>query len=244
MGDRRKNALVVGGCRGIGKGIALRLAADGFDIVATARAENENSAAVKREVEALGREFRLMLFDVRDAGAVLAEYKRVFGDTGAPDALIYNAGIARDNLFMFMSADEWHSVIETSVNGFFNTVQPLVFNMLARKSGRIVVISSVSGVAGQAGQANYSAGKAALIGAAKSLAREVGRKGVLVNVVAPGIIDTEMTANLPLERILPLVPLNRVGKVEEVAGVVSFRCGGDSSYVHGQVIGVNGGLLI
>ena len=143
-----------------------------------------------------------------------------------------------------MDDNEWESVLDTNLNGFYNTVQPLVFGMLAKRRGRVVIISSASGQTGQAGQVNYSATKAALIGAAKALAREVGRKGVLVNVVAPGVIETDMTKDLPKDQILPLIPLHRTGKVAEIAGTVSFLCGPDSTYIHGQVIAVNGGLVI
>ena len=193
---------------------------------------------------AAGRKFTLLAFDVRDREAVRRELERVFGDGGAPEVAVYNAGIARDNLMAFMSPREWDEVIETNVNGFYNTIQPLVFGMLAKKRGRIVAVSSASGQTGQAGQVNYSASKAALIGAVKALAREVGRKGVLVNAVAPGFIHTEMTREIPEERVLPLIPLNRAGEAAEVAGAVSFLCGPDSSYIHGQVIAVNGGLVI
>ncbi|HOG49096.1 MAG TPA: SDR family oxidoreductase, partial [Lentisphaeria bacterium] len=151
---------------------------------------------------------------------------------------------ADDNLFAFMTPTQWSEVLRTNLDGFYNTIQPLVFGMLARKSGRIIAISSASGQTGQAGQVNYSAAKAGLIGAVKALAREVGRKGILVNAIAPGLIETDMTKDLPKERILPLIPLARAGVANEVAGVVSFLCGPDSTYIHGQVIAVNGGLVM
>ena len=204
----------------------------------------EKLEALKRELVLSGCEVLTLPFDVRDREAVRRELERVFGDGGAPEVAVYNAGIARDNLMAFMSPREWDEVIETNVNGFYNTIQPLVFGMLAKKRGRIVAVSSASGQTGQAGQVNYSASKAALIGAVKALAREVGRKGVLVNAVAPGFIHTEMTREIPEERVLPLIPLNRAGEAAEVAGAVSFLCGPDSSYIHGQVIAVNGGLVI
>ena len=166
----------------------------------------------------------------------------LFGDS-APDVVVYNAGIARDNMFVFMSPEEWDSVIHTNLDGFYHTVQPLLFGMIARRSGRIIVITSASGQSGQAGQVNYAASKAALAAAVKSLAREVGRKGILVNAVSPGVIETDMTAELPKEQILPMIPLKRFGTPEEVAGVISFLCSPDSTYLHGQVIAVNGGLL-
>ena len=242
--DGNRIALVIGGCRGIGRAISQRLAEDGFDIAATARQAGPDSEELARLVAAAGRKFTLLAFDVRDREAVRRELERVFGDGGAPEVAVYNAGIARDNLMAFMSPREWDEVIETNVNGFYNTIQPLVFGMLAKKRGRIVAVSSASGQTGQAGQVNYSASKAALIGAVKALAREVGRKGVLVNAVAPGFIHTEMTREIPEERVLPLIPLNRAGEAAEVAGAVSFLCGPDSSYIHGQVIAVNGGLVI
>ena len=242
--DGNRIALVIGGCRGIGRAISQRLAEDGFDIAATARQAGPDSEELARQVAAAGRKFTLLAFDVRDREAVRRELERVFGDGGAPEVAVYNAGIARDNLMAFMSPREWDEVIETNVNGLYNTIQPLVFGMLAKKRGRIVAVSSASGQTGQAGQVNYSASKAALIGAVKALAREVGRKGVLVNAVAPGFIHTEMTREIPEERVLPLIPLNRAGEAAEVAGAVSFLCGPDSSYIHGQVIAVNGGLVI
>lgn len=238
-----QTALVIGASRGIGRAIAKRLAADGFDIVATCSRDPASLEPLKEEVGALGRSFAGLAFDVADREAASAALSGVFGDS-APDVLIYNAGIARDNLFVFMSAREWDSVMRTNLDGFYNTVQPLLMGMMARKSGRIVVISSASGQAGQGGQVNYSASKAALIGAVKALAREVGRKRILVNAVAPGFIETDMTADLPKEKILPMIPLNRAGSVEEVAGAVSFLCGPDSRYIHGQVLAVNGGLVI
>lgn len=238
-----QTALVIGASRGIGRAIAKRLAADGFDIVATCSRDPASLEPLKEEVGALGRSFAGLAFDVADREAASAALSGVFGDS-APDVLIYNAGIARDNLFVFMSAQEWDSVMRTNLDGFYNTVQPLLMGMMARKSGRIVVISSASGQVGQGGQVNYSASKAALIGAVKALAREVGRKRILVNAVAPGFIETDMTADLPKEKILPMIPLNRAGSVEEVAGAVSFLCGPDSRYIHGQVLAVNGGLVI
>jgi 3-oxoacyl-[acyl-carrier protein] reductase len=143
-----------------------------------------------------------------------------------------------------MAKEEWDSVLSTNLDGFYNVTRTVLFSMLAAKKGRIIVISSASGQIGQAGQVNYSASKAGLIGAAKALAREVGKKNILVNVVAPGFIETEMTAKFPREQILPLIPLNRLGSAEDVASVVNFLCTEEHMYIHGQVIGVNGGLAM
>lgn len=238
-----KLALVVGGSRGIGEAIALRLARSGFDIWLTYKSNHEAAAKVKNAIEKLGRLCELMCFDISDN----QESKKVLTEKlvqTTPDVLVYNAGIARDNLFVWMTRDEWDSVISTNLNGFYNVVNPVIFGMLAQKKGRIVVISSTSGQVGQAGQVNYSAAKAGLIGAVKALAREVGRKNIFVNVVAPGVIETEMTKGLPKEKILPLIPLARYGTCEEVAAVVDFLCSCPDMYIQGQVIGVNGGLAI
>ncbi|MBP5300322.1 MAG: 3-oxoacyl-ACP reductase FabG [Victivallales bacterium] len=230
-----KSALIIGGSRGIGLAIAERLAGDGFEVTVTCRKPTP-------QIDALP--FRKLFFDVTDREGTRAALAEAYGNGGAPEVLIYNSGIARDGLFALMPAREWDDVIETNLTGFYNAVQPFVAPMLHRKSGRIIVISSASGQAGPAGQVNYSASKAALIGAAKALAREVGRKGILVNVVAPGVIETDMTKELPAERVLPLIPLNRFGAPEEVAAAVSFLAGPDSTYVTGQVLAVNGGLVV
>lgn len=184
-----------------------------------------------------------MAFDVADCEAVEAALVPLL-ETAVPDVLVYNSGVARDNLLMWMSKEEWDAVLRTNLDGFFNVTRHVVFAMLKAKRGRIVVISSTSGQTGQAGQVNYSASKAGLIGAAKALAREVGKKNILVNVVAPGFIETDMTAAIPKEHVLPLIPLNRVGRVEDVATVVNFLCSEPHMYIHGQVIGINGGLVM
>ena len=243
MDATNRTALILGGCRGIGKAIALRLAKDGFDIAATCRKKGPDSESLEKEIAAVGRQCTILELDVCDRDGARKVLTETFGEN-APDAVIYNSGITRDNLFVFMDNAEWDNVLDTNLRGFYNTVQPLLFGMLANRKGRIVVISSASGQTGQAGQVNYSASKAGLIGAVKALAREVGRKGILVNAVAPGVIETEMTRELPKDQVLPLIPLHRTGKAEEVAGAVSFLCGPDSTYIHGQVLAVNGGLVI
>ena len=243
MEEKTRTALIIGGCRGIGEAITLRLAQDGFDVYPTCRKSGDAAEALAEKVRATGRKCTVLELDVRDRAGARKALDEVFADN-APDAVVYNSGIARDNLFVFMDGKEWDDVLDTNLQGFYNTVQCLIFGMLAKRSGRIVVITSASGQTGQAGQVNYSASKAGLIGAVKALAREVGRKGVLVNAVAPGVIDTEMTKEIPKDMVLPLIPLHRFGKPDEVAGVVSFLCGNDGAYVHGQVIAVNGGLVI
>ena len=241
--DTAKVALVVGGSRGIGRAIAVRLARSGFDIWLTYQQKHEAARAVQSEIEGMGRTCELLCFDVGDYEAAKAALTEK-ADQRAPDAVVFNAGVARDNLFVWMTKAEWDAVMATNLNGFYNVVHAVLFPMLREKRGRIVVISSTSGQVGQAGQVNYSAAKAGLIGAAKALAREVGRKHILVNVVAPGVIETDMAAHLPKDQILPLIPLQRFGSVEDVAAVVDFLCAEEHMYIHGQVIGVNGGLAI
>ena len=243
MDNKKKIALVVGASRGIGKAIALKLASSGFDIWLTYQSNHKAAQETKKEVEGFGVNCQLFAFDISDYKAAEDALGKICDET-SPDVLVYNAGITRDNLMVWMTKDEWDKVIDTNLNGFYNIMHVVLFAMLREKRGRIVVISSTSGQAGQAGQVNYSASKAGLIGAAKALAREVGKKNILVNVVAPGVIDTEMTAGLPKDKILPLIPLNRFGQPEDVACVVNFLCSEENMYIHGQVIGVNGGLNI
>jgi 3-oxoacyl-[acyl-carrier protein] reductase len=239
----RRTALVVGGSRGIGRAIALRLAESGFDIWLTYQSNHAAAREAQAAVEALGRSCRLLAFDLADRAATRAALEPLVQER-CPDALVYNAGIARDNLLAFMKDEEWDAVLRTNLDGFFNVTKPVIFEMIRLKRGRVVLISSVSGQIGHAGQVNYSASKAGLIGAARALAREVGRKNIFVNVVSPGIIETEMTAGIPKEQVLPLIPLSRFGTSEEVAAVVNFLCAERQMYVHGQVIGVNGGMAV
>ncbi|MGC1455664.1 MAG: 3-oxoacyl-ACP reductase FabG [Nitrospirota bacterium] len=239
----QKIALVVGGSRGIGRAIALKLAKSGFTIWLTYKGNHEAAQKTKTEIESSGSACELIPFDVSS----YEETESALGErleSQSPEILVYNSGISRDNLLMWMTKDEWNSVLATNLNGFFNVTRAVVFAMLKAKRGRIVVVSSVSGQIGQAGQVNYSASKAGLIGAAKALAREVGRKNILVNVVAPGFIETEMTEKIPKEQILPLIPLNRLGSIDDVAAVVNFLCAEEHMYIHGQVIGINGGLAM
>jgi len=243
MSNKKKIALVVGASRGIGKSIALKLASSGFDIWLTYQSNHKAAQETKKEVDGLGVSCQLFAFDVSDYKATEGSLGKICDET-PPDVLVYNAGIARDNLMVWMTKDEWNKVIDTNLNGFYNIMHVVLFAMLREKHGRIIVISSTSGQIGQAGQVNYSASKAGLIGAAKALAREVGKKNILVNVVAPGVIETEMTQDLPKDKIMPLIPLARFGKAEDVSSIVNFLCTEENMYIHGQVIGVNGGLAI
>jgi 3-oxoacyl-[acyl-carrier protein] reductase len=232
---------VTGGSRGIGAAIAVRLAADGCDIWLNYRHRKDCAEAVAEKIRALGRDCRLLEFDVVDAEQVT----RVLGpllEERSPDILINNAGLSRDAIFGLMSDKEWTEVIDTSLRGFFNVTRPVVQRMIHRRQGRIVTISSTSGLSGVPGQVNYSAAKAGLIGATKALALEVARRRVLVNAVAPGFIETEMIGHLPLDQILPRIPLGRLGRPEEVAALVGFLCSEEAGYITGQVFSINGGI--
>jgi len=241
--NNEKIALVIGGSRGIGRAIALRLAQSGFNIWLTYRGNHAAAEMVKTEIEGTGGFCETLAFDISDyqeTEAALGEK----AEARAPDVVVYNAGITRDNLLVWMTREEWDEVLSTNLDGFYNVMHTLMFPMLRAKRGRIVVVSSTSGQIGQAGQVNYSASKAGLIGAVKALAREVGKKNILVNVVAPGVIETDLTKGLPKDQILPLIPLQRFGSPDEVASVVNFLCSEEHMYIHGQVIGINGGLAI
>jgi len=237
----KKLALVIGGSRGIGRAIALKLSESGFDIWLNYRSNHEAAKSVKLEIEKQKGSCELIPFDISDYDAV-SDILGAKVKTQVPDVVVFNAGIARDNLMVFMTKDEWDSVIRTNLDGFYNVINNVLFGMISKKHGRIIAVSSTSGETGQAGQVNYSASKAGLIGAAKSLAREVGKRKIFVNVVSPGVIDTEMTTDLPKDKILPLIPLNRYGTPEDVASVVNFLACEKNMYIQGQVISVNGGL--
>ncbi len=241
MENTGRIALVVGGSRGIGRAIAWRLARSGFDVWLSCRQASAEAEATAAEVRRLGRACELLLFDLADherARAVLTAQL----EKATPYAVVFNSGITRDGLMVWMSREEWRAVMSVNLDGFHTVMSAVLVPMLHRREGRIVAITSLSGQVGQAGQVNYSASKAGLIGAVKALAREIGRKNILVNAVAPGVIETSMTEQLPREKILPMIPLQRFGTPEDVAAVVGFLCSEEAMYIHGQVIGVNGGL--
>ena len=239
-----ETALVTGSSRGIGRAIALRLARDGFDVVVHCRDRRDAADAVQREIAALGRGCRVLQFDVSDRAATAAALLADIDAHGCYYGIVCNAGIARDNSFPSMSGEDWDSVIATNLDGFFNVLNPLTMPLVQRrKAGRIVTLSSVSGVMGNRGQVNYSAAKAGLIGASKALAVELATRNITVNCVAPGLIETGMLDQMPLEQALKTVPMNRVGQPAEVASVVGFLMSDAASYVTRQVIGVNGGMV-
>jgi 3-oxoacyl-[acyl-carrier protein] reductase len=236
-------ALVTGASRGLGAAIARRLAADGYDIWLNFRSNSEAAGRVADEIRALGRDCELLQFDVADEGQVNERLQPQL-EQRTPAVLVNNAGINKDMTLMWMPREDWQSVVDATLLGFFLVTKPVVLAMLKARRGRIVNIASTAGQSGMGGQVNYSAAKAGLIGATRSLAMEVVSRGVLVNAVAPGFIETDMTAGLPKDRILPRIPMGRMGRPEEVAGVVSFLCSPDAAYMTGQVLSVNGGLYM
>jgi len=240
----RKSVLVTGSSRGIGKAIALRLARDDYDIVLHCRNRREEADSVAQSILALGRQARVLQFDIGERRATAAALEADIKQYGCYYGVICNAGIVRDNVFPAMSGEDWDVVLRTNLDGFYNVLNPLIMPMVRRRApGRIVTLTSVSGLIGNRGQVNYSAAKAGIIGASKSLALELATREITVNCVAPGLIETEMTADLQLEELLKLIPARRIGKPEEVAGVVSFLLTEEAAYITRQVISVNGGLI-
>jgi 3-oxoacyl-[acyl-carrier protein] reductase len=242
MNQRR--IMVTGSSRGIGKAIALRLAAEGFAVTIHCRNRLEEAAAVAKAIIDAGGQADLTSFDVRDRTAAAEQLAELTQNHGAYWGVVLNAGIVRDNTFAAIEPADWTDVVDTSLSGFYNVLHPLVMPMVRlRQGGRVVLLASVAGVAGNRGQTNYSAAKAGLIGAGKALAVELAPRGITVNSVAPGLIDTDMTKDLDKSHIMPAIPMGRAGTAEEVAGVVAFLCSPSAAYVTRQVIGVNGGLV-
>ncbi|WP_433885892.1 3-oxoacyl-ACP reductase FabG [Pseudomonas vranovensis] len=236
--------LVTGSSRGIGRAIALRLAHAGFDLVLHCRNGRSEADAVAAEVRGLGQQARILQFDVADRAACAAILTDDVETHGAYYGVVCNAGLTRDGAFPALTEDDWDQVLRTNLDGFYNVLHPLMMPMIRRrKAGRIVCITSVSGMIGNRGQVNYSASKAGVIGAAKALAIELGKRKITVNCVAPGLIDTAMLdEHVPVEELLKMIPAQRMGTPEEVAGAVNFLMSAEAAYITRQVLAVNGGL--
>jgi len=237
-----KTAIVTGASRGIGRATALELARAGYYIIINFKSNEAAAQETLTLVQSAGGDGEIFQFDVADNAQTKDAVKAITERHKNIQVLINNAGINADGLFMLMGEEEWDSVIDTSLKGFYNITKPVLREMVRKKCGSIVSVSSLSALMPNRGQANYAAAKAGIIAASRSLAAEVARFGVRVNVVAPGLIETDMIKDAPVAEIKKIIPMARLGKPEEVAGVIRFLCSGDASYITGQVIGINGGI--
>lgn len=238
-----KWVLITGSSRGIGRAIALYLAKNGYNIVLHCSKNIEKLKDLSNEIKNLGVDCRALAFDISSRESTQKILLEDIEKYGIYYGVVLNAGIAKDNPFPILEDEEWDSVIKTNLNGFYNVLKPLSMPFIQSRRGRIVVMSSISGLTGNRGQVNYSASKAGLIGATKALSREVAKRNITVNCIAPGIIETDMTENIP-EDVVKQIPLKRMGKPSEVASLVNYLMSEDASYITGQVISVNGGLYL
>ncbi len=238
----RPRALVTGASRGIGAAVAVELALAGYPVILNYRQDLDGAEAVKARIEMRGGQAELAGFDVTDADTTGAAIVRLLEDSRPIGVLVNNAGITRDAAFPAMEPDAWGAVLDATLSGFYNVTRPLVMPMVRQRWGRIISMSSVSALVGNRGQVNYAAAKAGIIGASKSLALELAKRKITVNVVAPGLIETDMTSGISDEKIKTMVPMRRLGRPEEVAKLVGFLAGDDAAYVTGQVIAISGGM--
>ena len=242
--ETAKYALVTGAGRGIGRAIALRLAKDGYNIILNYLSNDQAALETLEEIKATGSDAELLKFDVSDnvaATEALSAWEAAHPGEYI-SVVVNNAGIRKDNLMMRMSYEDWKKVMDITLDGFYNVTKPLLRNMISRKWGRVINVSSLSGIRGMAGQTNYSASKGGLIASTKALAQEVARKNITVNAVAPGFINTDMTSDLPVDELKKMIPAARFGEPGEVADLVAFLASTNASYITGEVISINGGL--
>ncbi|WP_336083940.1 3-oxoacyl-ACP reductase FabG [Thalassospira sp. CH_XMU1448-2] len=236
--------LVTGASKGIGAATARRLARDGFDVIVHYHSDQIGAQKVLDDVIATGRQGRLICFDIADRDATRTALEKDIAQFGAPYGVVLNAGLTRDNAFPALEDDDWDSVLHTNLDGFYNVLKPVTMPIIQRrKGGRIVALTSIAGLAGNRGQVNYAASKAGIIGAVKSLALELAKRKITVNAVAPGVIETQMTDDLPEDEVKAMIPMRRYGTADEIAATVAFLCSADASYITRQVISVNGGML-
>ncbi|ABZ74942.1 3-oxoacyl-(acyl-carrier-protein) reductase, putative [Shewanella halifaxensis HAW-EB4] len=239
-----KRVLITGSSRGIGKAIALKLAASGHDIAMHFHSNQTAADATKAELEQLEIKVSCLQFDIADRAAVKQAIEQDIEQHGAYYGVVLNAGINADTAFPAMTESEWDSVVHTNLDGFYNVIHPTVMPMVqGRQGGRIITLASVSGIAGNRGQVNYSASKAGIIGATKALSLELAKRKITVNCIAPGLIETDMVSDIPKEMVNNLVPMRRMGKPSEIAGLANYLMSDDAAYITRQVISVNGGMI-
>lgn len=241
--NKQQTAIVTGGSKGIGRAICVELARSGYYIIINYMGDKKGAELTLTEVRAAGSQGEIYQFDVREMAVTEKVVEDIAERLGSIAVLVNNAGIIADGLFMMMSQNNWQSVIDTSLHGFYNMTRPVIEKMVRSRKGAIVSISSASSLMANRGQANYSAAKAGLNGASRAVASEVARLGIRVNVVAPGLIETDMIRDVPKDQIKAMIPMARIGKPEEVARVVGFLCSDAASYLTGQIISVNGGMF-
>lgn len=237
-----KTVLITGASRGIGRETAIYLAQNGYDTVLHCNKNTQKAEEVKKIIEQLGQNARILQFDISDREQTKKVLLEDIEKNGIYYGVVANAGITADNLFPIMEDEQWDRVINTNLNGLYNTLRPLIMPMIQKRQGRIVALASVSGLTGNKGQTNYSASKAGIIGAVKALSREVAKRNITVNCVAPGVIESDMTAQIPTEALKEMIPMNRIGTAKEVASLINYLISEDASYITGQVISVNGGM--
>jgi 3-oxoacyl-[acyl-carrier protein] reductase len=235
-------ALVTGAGRGIGAAIAVALADAGHPVIVNYLRDHDSAAGVKARIEAAGGSAELAPFDVADGAASAVALEKLLAHEQPISIVVNNAGIVRDNAFPAMPAEDWTTVTRTSIDGFFNVTKPLVMPMVRQRWGRIISLASISGTLGNRGQTNYAAAKAGVIGATRSLALELAKRNITVNAVAPGLIETDMLAGAPVEELLKVIPMRRLGRPEEVASLVRYLASEEAAYITGQVITISGGL--
>lgn len=240
-----KQVLITGSSRGIGRETALYLAKNGYNIVLHCNKNTAKAEEIAREIESHGVSARVLQFNIKDREECKSVLEKDIEDNGIYYGVVLNAGIARDNVFPAMEGNEWDEVLDTNLGGFYNVLKPVILPMITNRiNGRIVAMSSVSGLCGNRGQVNYSASKAGIIGAAKALSLELAKRGITVNTIAPGVIETDMTQDLPVDEVKKMIPMKRFGKAKEVASLVNYLMSEDAAYITGQVISVNGGLYL
>lgn len=240
-----KQVLITGSSRGIGKESALYLAKNGYDIILHCNTNIQKANDTLKEIEALGVKARVLQFNISNREECKRILEKDIEDNGIYYGVVLNAGIAKDNVFPAMEDDEWDKVLDTNLGGFYNVLKPIVMPMIQKRiKGRIIAMSSISGLCGNRGQVNYSASKAGIIGAVKALSLELAKRGITVNAIAPGVIETDMIEGLPIDEVKKMIPMKRFGSAKEVASLVNYLMSEDASYITGQVISVNGGLYL